>query len=100
MLVLFILFMSDFILTYFGISLGIITEGNALLIWLFQVPFIVGLIIRFLMFLGLIYMPIKFIKKGKIRPLISKAFYGIAFTANIGVLCMHLYWIVLYKGII
>jgi hypothetical protein len=92
--------MADFILTYLGISYGIIEEANPILIWLFKLPFIAGFVIRFLMFLIVIYIPIKLMKNGKVRPLIRNAFYGVAFTANIGILCVHLYWIFIYEGLL
>lgn len=97
MLILFILFMTDFILTYLGISSGIITEGNALMVWLFKLPFVAGLIIRLLMSLIIIYVPIQWIRKGKVRPFIAKTYYGIAYSVNFVILGMHLYWIIMYS---
>ena len=99
-LILFILFMGDYILTYIGISLGAVQEVNIFLIWLVNLPLAIGIIARLLMFAIIICVPIYFIKKNKIRPLLSKIFYGVAFTANIGVLFLHLYWILMYRGII
>lgn len=92
---LFVLFMTDFILTYLGISAGIIEEANPFLVWLFELPFITGLLLRLIMAAVIIYLPIRMIKAGKIRPVLAKAYYGVAYTANVLILGVHLYWIVL-----
>ncbi|MGI6537794.1 MAG: DUF5658 family protein [Caldicoprobacterales bacterium] len=55
MKILFTFFVTDFILTYLGISAGIIEEANPFLVWLFELPFIAGLIIRLLMFVVVMY---------------------------------------------
>lgn len=93
---LFALFMTDFILTWLGVSAGIIEEANPMLIWLFELPFLAGLILRILMGAIVIYLPIKLIKTGKIRPRLAKAYYGIAYAVNAGMLGVHLYWIITY----
>jgi hypothetical protein len=36
------------------------------------------------------------IKAGKIRPVLAKAYYGIAYTANVVILGVHMYWIIGY----
>lgn len=96
MIILFTLFLTDFILTYLGISAGAIEEANPLLVWLFELPFIAGLTIRIIMGAIIICYPIYTIRRGKIRPALAKAYYGVAYTANIVILGMHLYWIILY----
>jgi hypothetical protein len=92
---LFVLFMTDFILTYLGVSAGIIEEANPFLVWLFELPFLAGLALRLTMAAIVIYWPIRMIKAGKIRPVLAKAYYGVAYTANVLILGVHLYWIVL-----
>jgi hypothetical protein len=93
---LFVLFMTDFILTYLGVSAGIIEEANPALVWLFELPFLAGLALRLTMAAIVIYWPIRMIKAGKIRPVLAKAYYGIAYTVNTGILGVHLYWIISY----
>lgn len=94
---LFVLFMTDFILTYLGISAGIIEEANPFLVWLFELPFLVGLLLRIAMGAVLIYLPIRMIKAGKIRPALAKVYYGVTYTVNILILGVHLYWIIGYR---
>lgn len=94
---LFVLFMTDYLLTFMGIKNSLITEGNPLMVWLFGLPFIAGLIVRLLMAVILIYLPIRMIKAGKIRPVLAKAYYGVVYTVNVLILGVHLYWIIGYR---
>ena len=55
---LFVLFMTDFLLTYIGISNNLFTEANPFMVWLFEIPFIAGFIVRILMAV-IIYLPIR-----------------------------------------
>ena len=96
---LFVLFMTDFILTYIGISAGIIVEVNPLLIWLFELPFLTGVILRILIGVIVINLPIRTIKTGKIRPAIAKTYYWVAYMVNVGILVVHLYWIIDYTRV-
>lgn len=96
---LFVLFMTDYILTYLGVSAGIIEEANPILVWLPELPFIPGFIIRLLMFMMVAYIPIKLIRAGRIKPPLAKAYYSVAFTANTAILGVHLYWIITYARI-
>jgi hypothetical protein len=93
---LFVLYLTDFILTYLGVSAGIIEEVNPLLIWLFELPFLAGLFTRTLMGTIVIYLPIRIIKTGKIHPAIAKTYYSVAYTTNAGILVIHLYWLITY----
>lgn len=97
---LFILFMTDFILTYLGVSAGIIEEANPVLIWLFELPFIPSLFFRLLMAFTVIYLPIRLIKTNKIRPALAKTYYAVAYTANTLILGVHLYWIISFAKMI
>lgn len=93
---LFVLILTDFVLTYMGVSSGIIEEANPLMVWMFELPFVPSLLLRILMGFIFLYIPYRLIKTGKVRPALVKAFYGIAYAANIGILCVHLYWIITY----
>ena len=95
---LFILFMTDYFLTYIGIQKQIIEEANPLMVWLFELPFIPSLLARLALFFLFAYIPITLIKKhpDKIRPFIGKLYYWGAFAGNIGIMFAHLYWIIYY----
>ncbi|NLL18557.1 MAG: hypothetical protein GX262_05970 [Clostridia bacterium] len=94
--ILFVLFMTDFFLTYLGIDAGIIEEANPFMVWLFEIPFLPSLLIRLLMAAAVIYLPIRLIKAQKIRPVLAKTYYVIAYGANAIILGVHLYWIISY----
>lgn len=98
MKVLFLLFMTDFLLTYIGIYNGIIEEGNPIMVWLFELPFMWSLLARLLMFAVVAYLPITLMQKykDKVRPLVRKLYYWGAFAGNVGVMGLHLYWIISY----
>lgn len=49
MYLLLVFFVVDYILTYIGIQRGVITEGNPLMVWLFEFSFIKGVAIRIAM---------------------------------------------------
>jgi hypothetical protein len=93
----FILFMTDFILTYLGVSSRTIIESNPLWVWVFEMPFLAGFLLRLLLAAVLIYLPIRIIKAGKVRPLLAKTYYAVANSANAIILCVHFYWIVSYS---
>jgi hypothetical protein len=91
--------MTDFFSTYIGIQKQIIVEGNPLMVWLFELSFLVSLLVRLLMFAVVAYMPITLMKKysHKVRPSIRKLYYWGAFAGNFGVMAIHLYWIIGYS---
>ena len=115
MKILFVLFMTDFILTFIGINTKVIYEGNPLLVWLFELPMWQGLLLRIAMF-ALVFVAIKWASKHTVKPtnpsrgilgaflqpyckpIYIKAFYGFAFTANIGIIGVHIYWIIAYAS--
>lgn len=98
MKILFVLFMTDYFLTYIGIQRQIIVEGNPLMVWLFELPFLPSLIARLLLFFVFAYIPITLIRKypDKIRPLFGKLYYWAAFAGNVGIMGAHLYWMIYY----
>lgn len=84
----------DYILTYIGINkLFFIEEGNPLMVWLFNIPFISGLSIRFLISIILailIFIPIKMGYK------YSKQFIKLTIFIQVLVFIAHLRWITIY----
>ena len=114
--ILFILFMADFFFTYYGISIGAITEGNPIMVWLFKLPIWQGLLLRIAMF-AIVFIAVKWASKHTTKPtnpsrgilgaflqpyckpIYIKCFYGFAFTANIGIMGVHLYWIIAYASL-
>jgi len=88
--ILFLMMILDHILTYIGISLDIISEGNKLICWLFDLPFLYSLIVRAFL-CGLTLTPFifyaKFYKDKCRRILIFlNTFYSLIFV-------LHLRWI-------
>lgn len=86
----------DYILTFIGLDLGIIREGNFFLLWLFELPFILALSLRIIMALGLI----KLFNHYKKRP---NRDYRTALTAFYSiysiVMALHFTWILQYFSI-
>lgn len=86
----FILMIIDYLLTYWGISLGIIREGNPMMMFAFNYGFIPGLLFRFsysLMILALLYR----IRKGNVYEYIHT---NIAMGAvYLWVFSLHFQWI-------
>ena len=83
------LMMFDYLLTYIGIKLYVIYEGNILMLWLFEYNLFYGLILRLMT--GLILLSIIYYLKGK-----TKAYgyvLGFAILSNLAVLGLHLRWI-------
>lgn len=93
---LFILMMLDYALTMVGLNLGIITEGNILMLWCVQLPWQVGSIVKAIISIVLL-IPI-YIAKRQELPL-----YKIAVVIILGVyillFMMHTYWIFMYMGV-
>ena len=40
------LMMGDYLLTYWGMSMGYVTEGNGIMRWLMQLPLVDGLVVK------------------------------------------------------
>lgn len=91
---LFILMMLDFIFTYIGINkLNIIKEGNPILIWLFELPFLQALIIRLLYCFFILILCI-FICENQYKH--YDKFITLALGVNVIVLLLHLRWAIVY----
>lgn len=91
-IVLFIFMLLDFLYTYIGIIyLGVITEGNPIMVWLFELDFIPSLIFR-LFQAGLLVGLTCYLRhiKHKWYPMLI----GIGLTANVSVIILHLYWLI------
>lgn len=89
-IILFFMFMVDFIYTYLGIHYyKCIVEGNPLMVWLFEIPFINGLVLR------LVYSTILF----TLCVLIQKKYKYYTYFINsllivyIGVMILHFRWL-------
>lgn len=84
----------DFLLTYMGINyIGCIQEGNPIMVWLFELPFVVAFIIRII--IGtIIYLMYKFIQKSAEKA--YKKIVAFALIAENLVLFLHLRWLILY----
>jgi len=90
MLVLIVLIILDFLLTYAGISLGVIHEANPIMAWTFQLPFWQGFMIRIV---GVIFVAIIFYALYKMNRKAYKKVLIFANTLNVFVLVLHLLWI-------
>lgn len=89
-------FIVDYLLTFIGIKNNIIEEGNYLMVWLFNIGFYQGIIIRFVM-LFLILLLVDYIRK---RYKYYEYFIiGINSIYSI-VMILHIYWIIYYLSLI
>jgi hypothetical protein len=97
----FLLFISDYLLTHYGISIGAIYEGNKLWVAILDLPIYLGLPFRVLYFAVLIYIPVRIClaHPDKCRPIFLKAFYAIAIVANLLILGLHINWIIIYTRV-
>lgn len=94
MILLFILQMIDFGLTYWGIhGLQVLEEANPFMIWLFELPFLWSLLAR-LAILGALLGLIWFIKVK--APHRYKLVLGIGLAANFFIIGVHAKWIWMY----
>lgn len=90
MLFLNVMILLDFLLTYAGISLGIVREANPLIAWTFDLAFWQGFMIRIL---GAIFVSIIFYALYKMNRKAFRKVLIFANTVNVMVLMMHLLWI-------
>ena len=90
LVIIFCLMIIDYLLTKVGIFLGLIIEGNALMVWLMSLPFVIGFLVRVLMAVGLLA-PI-YLVYGVNRNLYKIAVL-IAMLANLFAMLMHMLWI-------
>lgn len=90
-IVLMFLMLADFISTYIGINvLNYITEGNPLLVELFELPFLMSLIFR-LLHMWFLYKCLEYIKSQK-HPSYNKII-TLALIINVILVFLHLRWI-------
>lgn len=90
-IVLMFLMLVDFISTYIGINvLNYITEGNPLMVELFELPFLMSLIFR-LLHMGFLYECLEYIKSQK-HPSYNKII-TLALIVNVMLVFLHLRWI-------
>ena len=89
-IVLFIVMMIDYFLTYWGLNLGFIREGNPLMQWLMDMPLYYGVFVKLAICSALVF-PL-FIFRNKARK-VSRAGLIVAFAAYAYVFSMHGYWI-------
>ena len=90
MMGLWIVVMLDYILTYIGVTIGIVYEANPFMVWLFEMDLWAGLMIRAVMatvLVGMFYYIKQKTEKAYTRLLVF--FY----VVNAVVMGFHLYWI-------
>jgi hypothetical protein len=99
MFYLFLLFMADYLLTYYGIRVDVIEEGNPIWVAILDLPFHFGLPIRILYFALIVYLPVRYAvaHPEQCRPSYIKGFYVLAFATQAFMLIMHTYWIFTYN---
>lgn len=91
---LFSLIMLDFIFTYIGINkLNVIREGNPIIVWMFELPFLQALLIR-LLYGFLVIILCVFICESQYK--YYNEFIALALAVNILILILHLRWVVKY----
>lgn len=88
-------FIVDYILTFIGIKGNIIVEGNFFMVWLFNISFYEGIIIRFIM-LFLILSVVCYIKKYYKHYKYFIVSINLLYTF---VMVLHINWIVYYFSI-
>jgi len=88
-----ILCMLDYVLTYKGIKLNFIFEGNPLMVKLFELSFIKGFLIKLLLIVGMLT-PLYYCKHYDL--LFYKIGTMILIIAYIYIMVLHTIWIVKY----
>lgn len=83
-----LLFISDYVLTYVGLSNGIIEEGNPFMKYLMQLPFYQGLLIR-IAYLSILTFMLWIGRKTKLYKQALKIINGV----YIFVFFLHLHWV-------
>lgn len=93
--VLYVMMFLDFMFTYVGINiLGVISEGNPLMVWLFNIPFTVSLLFRIAMVLLIRLM----LNEIKVRggEIYSKCVLALGLILNVVIAVMHVDWVLYY----
>jgi hypothetical protein len=88
--------MLDYALTMVGLNIGIITEGNILMVWCTELPWQYGVVVKASMSV-LLLTPLYIAKKKEV-PLYRTALI-IVLIAYACVFTMHIYWITMYLGV-
>lgn len=92
LIILGVMMMSDYFLTWYGINhWGVIEEGNPLLKWLFEIDFTLSLIVRIIM-VCLVIVAMYILHKKNERAFKFVISFGI--TANFIVMLLHFNWII------
>ena len=92
LIILGVMMMSDYLLTWYGINhWGIIEEGNPLLKWLFEIDFTLSLIVRIIM-VCLVIVAIYILHKKSERAFKFVILFGI--TVNFIIMLLHFNWII------
>lgn len=79
----------DFLLTFIGIHIyGIITEGNPYMVWIFEIPFIIGFLVVTFIVIATFLVSEKIVLSNKYNWVIN-FFSG----RNLLILILHMNWI-------
>lgn len=95
MLLLFVLMLIDFLLTYIGVSIGVIKEGNPLIAWSFNLPYWQSIGVRLISVL-LVFIPLLILYR--MNPNVYKKVLILAYIVNFIIIIIHLYWIITKLG--
>jgi hypothetical protein len=90
---LYFLMMCDYVLTKYGMSIGFINEANILMLWLMNLSYPIGFLLKAILSAALVT-PLIIAKKQNLR--IYKIAMLMVFGAYIMVFVMHIYWIYWY----
>jgi hypothetical protein len=96
-ILLFILMMADYLLTYWGIHIGFVSEGNGLMRWLMELPFVYGFLAKIIMS-GLLLFPVLLARNHR-KKIYKYALY-IIFAAYGITFALHGYWVCLYLQLV
>ena len=89
LIILFTVMMIDYFLTYWGMNLGFIREGNPLMQWLMDMPLYYGVFVKAALCTILL---IPLVIAGKSAKKMQKVALYISFTAYSVIFAMHGYW--------
>ena len=91
LIILFFITMIDFALTYYGVSIGIITEANPLLVWLFNLPLFWSTVMRIVIVMATPFLPLYYLYRKK--SIAYKWALRGAYILNAFIICLHVQWI-------
>ena len=90
-IVLFCIMMIDYILTYIGLDKGVIAEGNKFMVWLFNLDFKEGFIIRIILTTVIVGICV-YIKE--VEHKWYKYLIGTGLMSNLFIFILHFNWII------